>query len=193
MTRTPISQPRCQSDVTVGQATSAGQTVGPQIIVAMTSDRAIGRRGNLIYRVSADMKRFKAMTMGHAVIMGRKTWQSLPGGALPGRRNIVVSRNGAFVAEGAETATSVEQAIAMACEGGDLSPMIIGGGEIYAHALPVVNRVHVTLFDTTVDDADTWFEPLDPDKWDAEAVGEPVAPDDERGIPGYQFICYSRK
>lgn len=85
----------------------------PTIIVACTRNFAIGRGGDLLFHISDDLKRFKALTMGHPIIMGRKTFESFPKGALPGRRNIVVTRNPAYTASGVETAASLEDAIAL--------------------------------------------------------------------------------
>lgn len=82
------------------------------IIVAMTRSGAIGRKGDLLYHISADLKRFKSITMGKPVIMGRKTFESLPGGPLPGRRNIVVTRRKDYPADGIDTAGSLEEALA---------------------------------------------------------------------------------
>ncbi|WP_303037705.1 dihydrofolate reductase, partial [uncultured Duncaniella sp.] len=96
------------------------------IIVAATRDMAIGNRGDLLYHISDDLKRFKSLTMGHPIIMGRKTFESFPKGALPGRRNIVVTRNISYTAPGIETASSVDDAVKM-CEGAERA-FIIGGG-----------------------------------------------------------------
>lgn len=136
------------------------------IIVAIDRNRAIGRRGDLIYRIREDLRHFKATTMGHPVIMGRNTWQSLPH-ALPGRRNIVVSTNPDFSAPGAETATSLADAIALASAAPDGTPaeeiFIIGGARLYAAAIPVADRLIVTEIDYACSDADTFFPPIPAD------------------------------
>jgi len=106
------------------------------IVAAVTSDAAIGIGGDMLYHISDDLRRFKRITMGHPIIMGRKTFQSLPGGALPGRRNIVISRNHDFKPENCEVFDSLDAAI-VACEDSD-EVMIIGGGEIYRLALPLL-------------------------------------------------------
>ena len=126
------------------------------IIAAITSDKgAIGRKGDLIYHVSADLKHFKALTTGHTVVMGRRTFDSLPKGALPNRRNIVVTRNAELKPIGAETAGSLEEALAM-CEGQEV--FVIGGGEIYRQALGLADRLNLTMVDEpTPVDADTFF------------------------------------
>ncbi|MDY5119426.1 MAG: dihydrofolate reductase, partial [Muribaculaceae bacterium] len=101
------------------------------IVVAVARNLAIGNGGDLLCHLSADLKHFKAVTMGGTVIMGRRTWQSLPKGALPGRRNIVITRDAAFDAPGAEVATSLDAAISLA-ETDDRKVFIIGGGKLYA-------------------------------------------------------------
>lgn len=133
------------------------------IIVACTRDFAIGDKGDLLYHISDDLKRFKALTMGHPIIIGRKTFESFPKGALPGRRNIVVTRNLAYTAPSVETAVSIEEAIAM-CEGVD-ELFIIGGGEIYAQALKLADKIELTLIDAEKPDADTRFPLLDSKVW----------------------------
>lgn len=125
------------------------------IIVAATRDMAIGNGGDLLYHISDDLKRFKSLTMGCPIIMGRKTFESFPKGALPGRRNIVVTRNGDYRADNVETAPSVEAAISM-CEGYE-RVYVIGGGEIYRQALPLASRLELTLIDTLRPEADTRF------------------------------------
>ena len=129
------------------------------IIVAATRDMAIGDRGDLLYHISDDLKRFKSLTMGHPIIMGRKTFESFPKGALPGRRNIVVTRNISYTAPGIETASSVDDAVKM-CEGAERA-FIIGGGEIYRQALPVADCIELTLIDAERPDADTRFPDID--------------------------------
>lgn len=128
------------------------------IIAAVGSDLAIGRGGDLAYHISADLKRFKALTMGHPVIMGRKTFESFPNGPLPGRRNIVITRNAGYSAPGIETVASLDAALALT--GGD-DVFVIGGGEIYRQAMPLATRLELTLVDSEMPDADTWFPPYD--------------------------------
>ena len=112
------------------------------IIVAAGADGAIGLNEDLIWRIPADLRRFKTLTMGHPVIMGRRTWESLPKRPLPGRRNIVLSRDAAFHAEGAETAHSPEEALALTA-GSDI-PFVIGGESIYKAFLPMAERIMLT-------------------------------------------------
>lgn len=129
------------------------------IIVAATLDMAIGDHGDLLYHISDDLKRFKALTMGCPIIMGRRTFESFPKGALPGRRNIVVTRNPDYSAPGIETAPSLEEAIAM-CAGSERI-YIIGGGEIYRQAIPIADRLELTLIDALRPEADTHLDGID--------------------------------
>lgn len=134
------------------------------IIVGVTRDGAIGRGGDLIVHSRADMRYFKETTMGHPVIMGRKTFESLPKGALPGRRNIIITGNHGYRAEGAEVVHSLEEAVALTA-GGGVVPFIIGGAQVYAEALPRATRLYVTEFDTEAPDADAHFPAIDPGRW----------------------------
>lgn len=156
------------------------------IIVAVADNNAIGRGGDLAFHISADLKRFKALTMGHPVIMGRKTFESLPKGALPGRRNIVVTRNPHWYAPDVETAASLADAIALA--GGD--GFIIGGGQIYAQALPFADTLHITRIFAPAPDADTFFPPFE-DKWALTSSG-PVETDQKSAVQ-YCFRTYRPK
>ena len=124
------------------------------IIAAIDENRGIGYRGDMLFHIREDLKRFKAITMGHTLVMGRKTFDSLPGGALPGRRNIVVSRNAAWSAPGAERAASLDEALAMA---GDGDVFVIGGGQIYRQALPLADVLDITEIHTHAPTADTFF------------------------------------
>lgn len=134
-----------------------------RIIAAVTRNGAIGRNGQLLFHISEDLKNFKETTMGHTVVMGRKTFESLPGGRpLPGRRNIVVTRNPDYHHEGIETASSVKEAIDM---GGDDFVYVIGGGEIYNEAIDLVDFMELTIIDVDVDDADTFFPNGNPLDW----------------------------
>lgn len=130
-----------------------------KLIVAIDRRGGIGRHGDLLYHISADLRRFKALTSGHTVIMGRKTFESLPKGALPNRRNLVVSRNASYKAPGAETFITLESALASA-EG---EAFVIGGAQIYRSALPLADELLLTIVDAQADDADTFFPaiPLD--------------------------------
>lgn len=124
------------------------------IIVAATLDGAIGLRGDMLYYIRPDLQRFKALTTGHTVIMGRKTFESLPKGALPNRRNIVITRQTDFRAPGAELAHSLQEALNMA--GGE-EIFIIGGESIYRAAMPLAQRLYLTQIHAERPDADTFF------------------------------------
>lgn len=155
-----------------------------QLIVAMAPDRAIGVRGGLPWRLPEDLKRFKRLTMGHAIIMGRRTFESI-GKALPGRRSIVVSRALAPV-DGVELAASFDDAVARARET-DAAPFVIGGAAIYEAALPVATDVHVTWVDApVVTDADTYFPPFDASAYDEVET-------DRAETPGLRFVHYRRR
>ena len=159
------------------------------IIVAVASDGAIGRKGDLVFHVSADLRRFKSLTMGYPVVMGRKTFESLPKGALPGRRNIVVTRSAYWSAPDVETAPSIEAAVAM-CDGAD-ELFIIGGAQIYAQSMPLADRLCLTRFDRTADDADCFFPVIDPAEWHVTETSEWAT--DEKSGTGYKFENLERK
>lgn len=159
------------------------------IIVAMTPSGAIGRNGDLLYHISADLKRFKAVTMGKPVVMGRKTFESLPGGALPGRRNIVITRNKGYKAPGVEVAGSLDEALAMTAEVEEV--MIIGGAEIYRMASAVAQRVYLTLIESEVADADTFISPFDKETWAIIEESDPMT--DPRSGVVYRFLNLQRR
>lgn len=125
------------------------------LIAAIGPSLALGRKGDLIWHISADLKNFKRLTTGHPVIMGRKTWESLPKRPLPGRLNIVMSRSG-YAAEGAKTAADAESVLDLCL--GHKTPMVIGGAEIYRLFLPIANTLYITRINAEVpEDTDTWF------------------------------------
>lgn len=135
------------------------QILGLNIIAAIGKNRELGLRGKLLWHITDDLQRFKELTIGHPVIMGRKTWESLPEKfrPLPGRTNIVVTRQANYKAEGAMIADSPESARAAAARAdGSEEIFIIGGGEIYRETLPLADRLYLTLIDDTVE-ADTFF------------------------------------
>ncbi len=137
------------------------------IIVAASANDVIGNAGALPWRLSSDLKRFREMTMGKPVIMGRKTFQSLPK-PLDGRDNIVITRDSGFRPQGAEAVPSLAAALALARSHaerrGTDEVMVIGGGEIYAAALPSADRVHLTRVHATIE-GDAHFPQLDPAAW----------------------------
>ncbi len=134
------------------------------VIAAIARNRALGLENRLLYRLPDDMKRFKALTAGHTVVMGRKTFESLPEGALPDRRNIVLSRNKAAVFPGAETFRSLEEALSHCREEEEV--FIIGGESVYKEALPLAQRLYLTEIEDTPRRADTFFPPFDIRQWE---------------------------
>lgn len=159
------------------------------IIAAVAAHGAIGRRGDLLYHISADLKRFKALTMGCPVIMGRKTFESFPKGPLPGRRNIIVTRNRGYFREGAETASSLEDAISR-CQDAE-KVFIIGGGEIYRRAIEIADILEITEIIAEVADADTFFPTVNPAEWETAETSEKMT--DPRSGVEYRFLTLKRK
>src|SRR5271157_3403151 len=119
------------------------------LIIARADNGVIGDKGGLPWRLSDDLRRFKVLTMGKPGIMGRKTWQSLPKKPLPGRSNIVVTRDKTFSAEGAVTAPSFDVAVAIAAQENPSEIMVIGGAEIFFAALTQASRIHLTEIHTS--------------------------------------------
>src|SRR3989338_10723261 len=125
-------------------------------IAAIGKNRELGKRSDLIWRIPDDLKRLKALTTGHVVIMGRKTYESI-GRPLPNRTNIIVTRNPDFTAPGCLVATSVPDALDLAREHETEEIFILGGAEIYTQALPFTDRLYLTIVDATDPEADTFF------------------------------------
>lgn len=159
------------------------------MIVAVGRNNEIGRNGDLIWPIKADLRHFKETTMGHPVIMGRATWESLPKRPLPGRLNVVVSRNPDYTAEGAQKAGSLAEAMDMCA--GKQEPFIIGGATLYHEALPYATRLYMTLVDAECPDADCHFPEVDPAQW--EIASEEDWAGGENGTPKYRFCEYIRK
>ena len=132
------------------------------MIVAVGDDGAIGKDGKVPWRIPEDLKHFKNVTMGHAIIMGRKTWDEV-GKPLSGRRNLVVSRQAGLALEGAEVFTTLDAAIA-AARTTDPEPHVIGGSTIYEAAMPLATRIHLTEVHRVVP-ADTFFPSFDRSVW----------------------------
>lgn len=156
------------------------------LVAALDRGFAIGRGNQLPWRLPDDLKRFKALTLGHPVLMGRKTAQSL-GRALPGRANLVLTRSGRVPFEGMQAVASLDEAVALAA-GAPL--MVIGGGEVYALALPRAERLHLTHVDTEVDGADAFFPAFDVNDWTVEARDARAA--DDRHAHAFEFVDYRR-
>lgn len=157
------------------------------IIVAASSNDVIGVQGELPWRLSADLKRFKELTMGKPIVMGRLTWESI-GRPLPGRQNIVITRQADFAAQGADVVATPADALRAA---GDVDEvMIIGGGQIYDLFLPKASRVYLTKVQTEVE-GDAWFPSLDESVWNLVAA-EPHAADDNNEH-AFEFQTYERR
>lgn len=155
------------------------------IIAAVARNRAIGNDNKLIYRLPDDMKRFKALTTGNTVLMGRKTFESLPKGALPNRRNIVLSRTQRDF-PGCDTYSSLDEALKHCSENEDI--YIIGGAEVYAQALPLADRLCLTEIDDTPDEADAFF----PEYNGWHEVSREEHATDERHAHPFAFVDYER-
>jgi dihydrofolate reductase len=133
------------------------------ILVAVSENGVIGRGGKLPWHLSDDLKRFKQLTMGHTIVMGRKTWESI-GRPLPGRQNVVVSRQTGYQADGAEVVAGLDDAIALAEVPGETELFVIGGAEIYRLAMPRAERMYVTRVSADVD-GDAYFQDSLGDNW----------------------------
>lgn len=157
------------------------------IIAAVAANRAIGYENQLLYWLPNDLKRFKALTTGHTIVMGRRTFKSLPKGALPNRRNIVLSRSGQSF-PGCETYASLAEALAHCTPAEEV--YIIGGATVYEQALPLADRLCLTEIDDTPAQADAFFPPYR-ETWH-ETAREPH-PTDERHAHRYAFVDYVRK
>lgn len=159
------------------------------LVAALDRRRGIGKGNDLPWRLPDDLKRFKALTLGKPVLMGRKTAESL-GRALPGRLNLVLTRSGRAPFEGMQAIASFEQARALAEAGGAEELCVIGGAEIYALLLPLANRLHLTHVDTQVDDADVFFPAFDATKW--RVVHREPHPADSKHAFAFEFVDYVR-
>lgn len=158
------------------------------IIVAIASDGAIGRANDLLWHLPADLKRFKELTTGHTILMGRKTFESLPRGPLPNRRNIIISRS-LPAQPGAEVYPTIQQAME-ACAS-DEEVFIIGGGEIYRQLLPDTERIYLTRVQASFPDAEVFFPELDPTEWIEEA--REVYPRDKRNEYDTELLLLRRR
>ena len=158
------------------------------LVVARANNGVIGNRGAIPWRIADDLRRFKALTLGKPVIMGRKTWDSLPKKPLPGRTNIVVTRDKTFAAEGAVVVHDIGEALARADGENPSEIAVIGGAEIYAAALPLANRVHLT--EVAADfDGDAVMPPFDPAAWRETAREAHTTPE---GL-SYAFVTLERR
>lgn len=157
------------------------------IIAALGRNRALGKDNDLIWHLPADLRRFKQLTRGHHVVMGRKTYESL-GRPLPNRTNIVISRNPGFKAEGCVVVNSLEEGLEMAKS--DPNPYILGGAEIYRQALEVADFMDLTLVHHDFE-ADAFFPEFSEDEW--EETGRQDFERDEENPYDYSFVQYKKK
>jgi dihydrofolate reductase len=157
-------------------------------IVAVATDWAIGRQGDLLCHLPADMKHFKEVTMGHSIIMGRKTFESFPRRPLPGRQNIVITRNANWQYPGVTVVHSLDEAIASAET--DIV-FIIGGAQVYEQALPRVDVLHLTLIHARWASADAFFPALNMDQW--QEVSREHHESDHRNAYEFDFITLKRR
>ena len=158
------------------------------MIVAMDKNRVIGADNDMPWHLPDDLKHFKAMTLGKPVVMGRKTFESIGSKPLPGRRNLVISRNPAYSAAGAEVFSSVEDALAQLSDSQEV--VIMGGGQLYQQMLPVADKLYLTFVDTQVK-GDTLFPEWQPDEW--QEVAREWHPADERHPYAFEFVTLVRK
>jgi dihydrofolate reductase len=156
------------------------------LIAAVAANAVIGRDGTLPWRLPEDLRRFRALTMGHAIIMGRRTWESLPH-ALPGRQNIVVTRRKDYLAAGASIAASLDSALHAVAY--PPPAFCIGGGELYRTALPLATTAYITEIARAFD-GDATFPALDASEW-SETAREPHAHEGDAGF-AYAFVTYER-
>lgn len=159
------------------------------MVAAIDRDLAIGRDNALPWHLPADLARFKALTLGKPVLMGRRTAESL-GRALPKRRNLVLTRSGRAPHAGMEAVASLDQARALAAGEGQDELCVIGGAEVYALALPHASVLQLTRVDTVVADADTFFPAFDEDGW--RVVSRIPHPADARHAVAFEFVEYRR-
>nr|AIA13198.1 Dihydrofolate reductase [uncultured bacterium] len=159
------------------------------LLVAMDEKRGIGKAGGLPWRLSSDMKRFRELTMGHHIIVGRKTFESI-GKPLPGREMIIVTRSQSTAREGCFITHSVEEAVSLARERGESELFICGGAEIYAQTLGVADRLYLTLVHADCD-ADVFFPEWNGDEWVEVESADHTA--DEKNQYPFTFKVLARK
>jgi dihydrofolate reductase len=157
------------------------------IIAAIARNNALGKDNQLIWHLPADLQRFKRVTSGHHVIMGRKTYESL-GKPLPNRTNIIISRNKDFKADGCIVKNSLEEAIETARE--DTTPFILGGAEIYRQAIETADLLDLTFVHHDFE-ADVFFPEIDPEIW--EEISRQDFKADEKNKYDYSFVTYQRR
>ncbi|MCR4994954.1 MAG: dihydrofolate reductase [Bacteroidales bacterium] len=170
------------------------------LIAAVALNDAIGYHNKLLYWLPNDLKRFKALTTGHTIIMGRRTFESLPKGALPNRRNIVLSRNTSFTADNIEVFASLAEALEVCAQTAPVAPndtqpdstevFIIGGASVYREAMPLAQRLCLTIVEDRPELADAFFPEVDMNEW--QITADEPHPIDERHAFSYRFVDFKR-
>lgn len=159
------------------------------IIVAIAQNNAIGFENKLLYWLPDDLKRFKALTTGHTIIMGRKTYESLPKGALPNRRNIVLSRTQVESYPNTELFHSLEEALSHCNKEEEI--FIIGGDSLYKEAIKVADKLYITAIEDTPSQADAFFPDINDDEWELTSVTKHEI--DEKHAHRFSFLDYIKK
>ena len=159
------------------------------IIVCIAQNRAIGLDNHLLYRLKDDLRQFKALITGHTVIMGRRTFESLPKGALPNRRNLVLTRQTSLNWPNTETFPSLKEALSHCSN--EEQVFIIGGSSVYAEALPQADTLHLTLVDNTPKEADTFFPEINKNEW--EETERTDFPANENNEHSFSLVTLKRK
>ena len=157
-------------------------------IVVIDERGAIGNKGRLLCHLPADLKHFKTITMGHSIVMGRHTLESFPKGPLPGRQNIVISRNPDYAPQGVTMAHSIAEALTAATMPGEV--FVIGGAQVYKATFEQVDTLYLTRIHHTFDEADAHFPAINPDEWQ-ETERETHNPDERNPYP-YTFVTLKR-
>lgn len=158
------------------------------LIAAASENNALGYQSELLWHLPDDFKRFKQLTSGHYIIMGRKTLETFPK-PLPNRKHIVITRDKDYTSDFAEVVHSLEEALKLAQE--DENPYIIGGGEIYHLAMPIADKIELTRVHHHFEKADAFFPEIEPNDW--ELVQSEYHPKDEKHLYDFTFETYLRK
>lgn len=158
------------------------------LIVALDKNGVIGKGGTLPWHLPADLKRFKELTLGHHVIMGRKTYESI-GKPLPGRTNVIVTRQHDYKADGCRIVHSLDAAFMTSQQ--DPESFVIGGGDLFEQAMRFAEKIYLTQVETSVDDGDTWFPTIDRERW--KLIERVECEADEKNHYRYAYLTYAKK
>lgn len=161
------------------------------IIVAISENNAIGQKGGLLCHLPADLKHFKDITSGHPVLMGERTYLSLPKRPLPNRRNIVLTDNPQFAAEGAEIVHSIPEAMQLINEDSTAEFFILGGGMVYRQFFTLADKLYITRIHHTWNDADTFFPEIKDNEW--QVIKQEDCASDDKNPYNYTFLEYIKK